>query len=180
MDTSSRYKIDFRDVSADGETYSWHLDDHFFSTLDEQEIEQGSIDATLRVHKTVGGFTLNFDAKGLVWIPCDRCLELMQQDIDAHDTIKVRMGDTREDDGDLITIPEDDPTLDVAWNLFETIALAIPISHVHPEGECARQMEALLNQHRTGEAAENNETPHTDERWEALRSLIAQKNDNNK
>lgn len=178
MDTSSRFKIDFRDISADGEAVSWHLDDSFFSELDEQEIEQGSIDATLRVNKTVGGFTLNFDAKGLVWIPCDRCLESMQQDIDAHDTIKVRMGETREDDGDIITIPNDDPTLDVTWKLFETIALAIPISHVHPEGECAQQMETLLNRHCAGKSTETDETPHTDQRWEALRSLMVQNEDN--
>ena len=172
MDTSSRFKIDFGRIPADGTTYSWHLDDDFFGALDEQEIEHGSIDATLRVNKNAGVYELNFGAIGQVEVQCDRCLEPMTQAIDAHDTIKVRLGNNREDEGDLITIPEDDPTLDVAWNLYETIALAIPITHVHPDGECRQDMADILMQHAANEDGATEEAPTTDSRWDALKALL--------
>lgn len=172
MDTASRFKINLDEVTADGLERSWHLDDDFFSALDEQEIKHGSLDATLRVNKVSSAFEFYFQVRGHVEVPCDRCLEPMQQDIDAADTIQVRMGLTLEDDGETITVPASEPELDVAWNLYETIALAIPISHTHPEGQCAADMESQLWQHSP-------EAPQTDSRWEALRSLLkdAGKND---
>ncbi|MBP5772412.1 MAG: DUF177 domain-containing protein [Bacteroidaceae bacterium] len=172
MDTSSRFKIDFRDIPTDGDVRSWHLDDQFFGALDEQEIEHGNLDATLHVNKIAGAFELICEVKGEVEIPCDRCLELMTQDIEASDTLHVRIGNTREDDGDVITIPDDDPTLDVAWNLYETIALAIPISHVHPNGKCAADMTDILSHHSSQAVTDDEEPSPSDSRWEALRSLL--------
>ena len=38
MEISSRYKINLDEVPAEGLERSWHLDDTFYSELDEQEI----------------------------------------------------------------------------------------------------------------------------------------------
>ncbi|MBQ7494790.1 MAG: DUF177 domain-containing protein [Bacteroidaceae bacterium] len=165
MDTSSRFKINLDEVPAGGLQRSWHLDDSFFSELDEQEIEQGRLDATLHVTKSSGIFKFHFEVQGYVYIPCDRCLEPMRQDIVAQDTIQVRMGQTMEDDGESITVPADKPEWDVAWNLYETIALAIPIYHAHPDGQCAVDMEQLLD------SMESLQT-QTDTRWDALKGLF--------
>ncbi len=165
MEISSRYKINLDEVPADGLERSWHLDDAFFSELDEQEIEHGSLDAVLRVNKVSEAYEFHFEVKGHVTVPCDRCLEPMQQSIDAHDTIKVVRGQTLEDDGDQITVPSDNPEWDVAWNLYETIALAIPISHMHPEGLCTGYIAQLLEQDEVVQ-------PQTDSRWDALKGLL--------
>lgn len=172
MNTASCFKIDFGAVANDGTTLCWHLDDAFFEALDEQEIEHGSLDATLRVNKQNDAFELIFDITGTVQIPCDRCLEPMSQEIDANDTLQVRLGESFEDEGDVITIPADDPVLDVAWYLFETIVLAIPICHTHPEGECAAEMMDILADHTAKPDKAHEQQPHTDARWDALRSLL--------
>ena len=164
MDTSRRFKINLDEVPAEGLERSWHLDDLFFSELDEQEIEHGSLDATLRVNKASGAYEFHFEVKGHVIVPCDRCLEPMQQSIDAQDTIKVVLGQTLEDDGDQITVPADEPEWDVAWNLYETIALAIPISHTHTDGQCTGDMAQLLDSNVPTQ-------PQTDSRWDALKAL---------
>ena len=137
----------------------------FFSELDEQEIEHGSLDATLQVRRVAGAYEFHFEVKGCVTVPCDRCLEPMQQSIEAQDTIKVVLGQTLEDDGDQITVPADEPEWDVAWNLYETIALAIPISHVHADGQCTGEIAELLNQQEPAQ-------PQTDHRWDALQGLL--------
>ena len=102
-----------------------------------------------------------------------------------------RYGDSYNDDSDdLLEIPESDNYLNVAYMLYDTVALAIPIKHVHPLGKCNRAMSAILKKHRaraTGEDAdlENDlidEMDHmddggdsgqsaTDPRWDALRGL---------
>lgn len=170
MNTASCFKIDFGDIATDGTTRKWHLDDAFFEALDEQEIEHGSLDATLRVNKKNDAFELSFDIKGNVQIPCDRCLEPMTQEIDANDTLQVRLGDSLQDDGDVITVPTDEPVLDVAWNLFETIVLAIPICHTHPDGACSREMMDILAGHTAKQ--DDEQQPHVDARWDALRTLL--------
>ncbi len=170
MDTLSRYKIQLTDLPDDGATFDWHLDDTFFSALDEQDITHGSLDATLRVNRKSGAYQLYLRVKGEVSIPCDRCLEAMTQPIDAEDTINVRLGDSYDDDGETITVAEAEAEVNVAWNIYETIALAIPIYHVHPDGQCPEEINSFF-------AEDNTESPKpTDERWEALRSLLSKPN----
>ncbi|MBR4534092.1 MAG: DUF177 domain-containing protein [Bacteroidaceae bacterium] len=175
MDTKELFKVDFRDLDEGELTRTWELDDTFFGALDEQEIEHGRLTATLRVIKKAAGFRLVIHAIGNVEIPCDRCLGPMSQPIEAEDEIEVRLGETFEDDGDCITLPQDRPVLDVAWNLYETIALAIPIFHTHPDGECLMDVSQYLvaDDEPVGGESEGDATEQpTDSRWEALRALL--------
>ncbi len=176
MDTSGLYKIDFRDLTADEMTRTWILDDSFFSVLDEQDIKHGKLTATLRVKKKAGSYQLEIHAIGEVEIPCDRCLEPMSQPIDAEDTIEVRLSEAYDDDGDRILIPEDKPILDVSWNLYETIALAIPIFHTHNDGECPENISQYLitDDEPARDSSEDGmqEEKPIDTRWEALKALL--------
>ncbi len=174
MNAQELFQVDFRELTAGELTRTWHLDDSFFCALDEQEIEHGELTATLRVKKKAAGYQLNIHATGTVEIPCDRCLAPMTQPIDAEDEIEVRLGETLEDDGDRITLPEDRPVLNVAWNLYETIALAIPIAHVHPDGECAEDVsQYLVADDEPVQYSSEGEAPQqpTDSRWDALKGL---------
>ena len=81
------------------------------------------------------------------------------------------MGESFQDEGDVITIPADEPVLDVAWYLFETIVLAIPICHTHPEGECSAEMMDILEGHTAKHDADE-QHPRADARWDALKTLL--------
>ncbi|MCR5180596.1 MAG: DUF177 domain-containing protein [Bacteroidaceae bacterium] len=177
MDTQGRYIVDFRNMPDSEQTLFWDLDDTFFSALDEEEIQHGELRATLRVKKKAAGFQLTIQVTGTVEIPCNRCLEPMTQPIEAEDNIEIRLGKAYEDDGDRITLPEDKPVLDVAWSLYETIALAIPISHVHPDGACSEEVYHYLVQEDEPDPDDGNDpdgNPNDspiDSRWDALRGL---------
>ena len=166
MDTSGRFKINLTALPSDGATFNWQLDDAFFDALDEQEIQHGKLDVTLRVNRKSGAFELHFQVKGDVCIPCDRCLEPMTQPIDTEATITVRLGEQYDDDGEVITVPETEPEVDVAWNLYEIIALGIPIYHVHPDGQCPEEVNQLF-----AEEQDEDDKP-TDSRWDALKTLL--------
>lgn len=164
MDISGRFKIKLTDLPDDGSTFDWHLDDTFFDALDEQEIKHGSLDVTLRVNRKSGSYELFFHVKGNISIACGRCLEPMAQPIDTEATILVRLGNQYDDDGEVITVPNTDGEVDVAWNLYEIIALAIPIYHVHPDGECTEEINRLF--------ADEHADRTTDTRWDALKALL--------
>lgn len=175
MEKLDSYKVDLKTMSTDTVSYGWHLDDGFFSTIQGPEIQQGSLDVALRVKRTSGAFELVFQLKGTVKVICDRCLDLMDQPIDAEHELRVKLGDEYEDDGELITIPYEDGVIDVAWNIYEFAALDIPLRHVHQDGECSQEMSNALNALQTSEEESVNETP-VDPRWSELKKIL----DNNK
>lgn len=167
MERLDSYKVNLKDMDTDTVSYQWHADDDFFSAVQGPEIQRGSIDVALRVKRTSGAFELNFELEGTVEVPCDRCLEPMDQPIKASHTLRVKLGDSYEDDGDMITVPEEDGILSVAWHIYEMAALDIPLRHVHPDGCCAEEFEQDDDQQPSEDGCEE-----TDPRWDALKKLI--------
>ena len=158
------YTVDLKGMQSDTVSYRWQVDKDFFSAVQGPEIKQGLLDIALRVKQTSGAYELEFQLKGEVEVTCDRCLEPMSQPVDALCVLRVRMGDDYADDGDVVTIPERDGTINVAWNIYEFAALQIPLRHVHPDGEC-KCFSQILSQ---GEE-------ESDPRWEELRKLKSNK-----
>jgi uncharacterized metal-binding protein YceD (DUF177 family) len=151
-------------MQSDTVSYGWQVENDFFSAVQGPEIKHGLLDVALRVKRTQGAYELEFQLKGEVEVSCDRCLEPMSQPIDAQCLLRVKMGDDYADDGDVVTIPERDGTINVAWNIYEFAALQIPLRHVHQEGECP----ALFSNPSPEEEG-------NDSRWDELKKLINSK-----
>lgn len=99
---------------------------------------------SLSIRKTIGFFELLFHSEGIVIVPCDRCLDDMEQPIVAENRLTVKLGAEYREDDDLVTVDENEGILDLSWFIYEFIALAIPIQHVHEPGKCnAAMIEAL-------------------------------------
>ena len=155
------YKVDLKGMTSDTVSYRWQADNDFFSAVQGSEIKHGLLDVALRVKRTSGAYELEFQLKGEVEVSCDRCLEPMDLPIEALSTLKVVMGDEYADDGDVVTIPEREGTINVAWNIYEFAALQIPLRHVHEDGKC--------------KAPFPNPSPEeegSDPRWDELRKIV--------
>ncbi|MBQ7442831.1 MAG: DUF177 domain-containing protein [Bacteroidaceae bacterium] len=173
METLTRFEIDLNQAAGADKELRWHIGDTFFGDLDATLIEHGDLDATLRVYRAAGAYRLEFAVTGEVSVPCDRCLEPMRQAIGTRQTRRVACGDMPGDDGDVITVAADDPTLNVAWHLYEVIALAVPIHHVHPEGQCSSDMAELLARHTAQPAAATPAAGAAASPFAALQGLFA-------
>jgi uncharacterized metal-binding protein YceD (DUF177 family) len=118
-----------------------------------------------------GFFELHFLTKGFVTVSCDRCLDDMEQPIEADNVLTVKLGDAYSDDDDTVTIDENEGILDLSWFIYEFIMLAIPIKHVHAPGKCnsamTQKLEELSGAVRSGEE----EAEAIDPRWEKLKNL---------
>lgn len=159
--------------------------------IDGDQFQKGKVHVHLTLKRTAMVFELNFHSEGIVVIPCDRCLDDMEQPIETDNRLYVKFGsEYAEESDEILIIPEDDGTLNIAWFLYEFIALAIPMKHVHAPGKCNKAMSAKLSQHRARsiddedddfEDMNDNEISEqnvpTDPRWDALKGLI--ENDNN-
>lgn len=142
------YKIDLKGMQADTQRYEFVLDNLFFAHIDAPEVQKGKVNVTLVVKRTSHAFELNFQTDGMVWVPCDRCLDDMEQPVTSTDKLRVKFGATYAEEGDnLVVIPEDEGEINVAWFMYEFIALAIPMKHVHAPGKCNKAMSTKLSKH---------------------------------
>ena len=111
-------------------------------------VQKGKVNVELTVKKTSRAFELSFQTEGIVWVPCDRCLDEMEQPVTSSDKLMVKFGHEYAEEGDnLIVIPEEEGEINVAWFMYEFIALAIPMKHVHAPGKCNKAVTSKLNKH---------------------------------
>ena len=165
------YKIDLKGLMEDERVLDFDLNDDFFQSLDGSQLEHGTLHVSVSIRKMTGFFELHFLTKGFVTVSCDRCLDDMEQPIEADNVLTVKLGDAYSDDDDTVTIDENEGILDLSWFIYEFIMLAIPIKHVHAPGKCnsamTRKLEELSGAVRSGEE----EAEAIDPRWEKLLKL---------
>ena len=149
MGKFDKYRIDLKGMQVPMCSFGYELDNQFFADIDAPEVTKGRVQAGLEVKKLSGdnAFELNFDLHGVVVIPCDRCLDDMEQEISATDKLMVKLGSDYAEDGDWVIVPEEEGEVNIAWFMYEFIALAIPMKHVHAPGKCNKAMAGKLNQH---------------------------------
>ena len=185
-----KYKIDLKGMQADSCKYEFVLDNLFFANIDGPEVQKGKVNVVLVVKKTSRAFELNFQTDGMVWVPCDRCLDDMEQPVSSTDKLLVKFGHEYAEEGDnLIVIPEEEGEINVAWFMYEFIALAIPMKHVHAPGKCNKAMSSKLSKHlRTtpddemdedsfvsedsDELANDDTETAVDPRWDELKKIL--------
>ena len=187
MELFESYKIDLKNLTLGVHEFSYLLEDKFFMDIDGDQVREGKVDVSLRVKRSFMMSEMDFQIKGVVKVLCDRCLDEMDQPIDTTNHLVVKFGrEHAEESDDVVIIPEEEGIINLAWYLYEFVALAIPLKHVHAPGECNKEMEAKLKMHTARDwsdedsHAENGEEEFpagTDPRWEGLRQLL--KNDNN-
>ena len=185
------YKIPLKSLPAGTQNYEYHLDDQFFKNIDGPEVQRGSVDVALSVKRTGGTFELKFAINGIILIPCDRCLDNMDFEVATHERIYVKFGkEYSEESDDIVIVPETEGEINVAWFIYEFIALTIPLKHVHPVGKCNKAMSSQLKKHRAHIVGENDDDAEeddgalyddddseisevkTDPRWDELKKII--------
>ena len=167
---------------TDTAEYQYQLDNQFFAELDAPEVQKGKVDVTLRVRKTSGVYQLEFHTEGRVVVICDRCLDEMEQPVESDDRLKVKLGAEYSEEDDIVVVPEEDGYINVAWFIYEFIALSIPMKHVHAPGKCNKDMVSKLSKHLrvSGDDEEEfegmedivDEPREIDPRWNELRKIL--------
>ena len=151
--------------------FQFDLHDDYFKAIDAPEVERGDIHVDLDVKRMGDVFELDFHCEGVVHVPCDLCLDDMEQPIDVRNRLVAQFGmEECSMDDELVTVDENEGTLDVSWVIYEFVALDIPIKHVHAQGECNPAMTKMLEELDATHNSETEEEP-VDPRWEKLKNL---------
>lgn len=187
MSKFEQYNIVLKDLPAGKSVKEFVLDDVFFKKIDSPEVQKGDVKAVVTIQKRNDVFELHFDMSGVILIPCDRCLDDMEQPITHKEDLLVKFGNTFSEEDEIVIVPESEGAINVAWFLYEFIILNIPIKHVHATGMCNKTMISKLKKHIAHSKDDNGDDNSlleleddddnemnddaTDPRWDALKDI---------
>ena len=171
MCSLEQFKINLKSLTDEVTALDYDLDDQFFEALDGSEVKQGALHVSVSIRKATGFFELQFHTEGTVTVICDRCLDDMEQPIEADNRQVVKLGAAYSEEDDVITVSEDEGILDMSWLIYEFIVLAIPIKHVHAPGKCNPAMSQVLEELSVDRSSGEVSDQPIDPRWSALLKL---------
>lgn len=184
MGKFSLFNIPLRGLSEGKHEFKYDLDNKFFSLIDDgtADVKRGKLDVVVSLKKTSVTFELNFNIKGIVQVPCDRCLDDIAIDVETSNKLIVKFGkEYSEESDEIVIIPEEDGEINIAWFLYEFIVLSLPSKRVHPPGTCNKMMSTKLNKHRAKSTDDDSDdeteedieedSSFSDPRWDALKDL---------
>ena len=142
------FRIPLRGAKQGTDNYEFLLDDDFFRAMESIDILGGAVKVSLAVRRANEANYFAIHCQGTIQIICDRCLESMDYAVEADYGLAVKYGDEYDDSNDgVLIVPEGDNDLDVAPIVYDTVALSIPLQHVHAEGECDEATWQALQAH---------------------------------
>ena len=187
MPKFEQYNITLKDLPAGKTIKEFVLDDVFFKKIDSPEVQQGNVKAIVTVQKKGETFELSFDLNGYILIPCDRCLDDMEQPISYKEDLLVKFGERFSEEDEIVIVPESEGASNIAWVLYEFIIQNIPIKHVPQPGLCNKAMIGKLKKHIAHSKLEDDDEDNalleleddddsdfnesTDPRWDALNNI---------
>ena len=171
MKSLEMLKIDLKSLTDEETTLSFDFDDTYFAALDGADVKKGSLHVSVSIRKATGFFELLFHTVGTVIVPCDRCLDDMEQPVETDNRLIVKFGSEYSEEDDIIVVPEDEGILDASWIIYEFVALVIPIRHVHAPGKCNPAMTKALEELSADRSSDEESSQAVDPRWEALKQL---------
>lgn len=187
MSKFGQYNIVLKDIDEEVRTFEFSLNDEYFAKIDSPEVKKGLVGAKVSVKKKIGVYELSFVLDGVIQIPCDRCLDDMNQPIHHEDVLQVKFGAGWSEENEIVVVPEAEGSINIAWFMYEFIVLNIPIKHVHAPGECNKSMVTKLKRHITRQKDDTDdnslfefddseddtivEDTQVDPRWENLQNI---------
>lgn len=182
---NGHFFVNLNDRAILGKSFEFEINDSFFYEMGG-EITKGHIKANVRCEvATAQIFLFSVHSVGSVFTPCDRCLDEVELRIDINNRLDVRIGDEDDDEGDTLIVGRNRPVFDLAYLVYQFVALSLPISRVHQPGRCNQAMMDILNDHqvaRSDQEADDKPDNRTsddidtergsDHRWDKLKQLL--------
>ena len=118
--------------------------------------------------------------EGTVVVVCDRCLGDLELPVSVHPSFSIKYGEASEEQSsateggrEILILPETDADLDLTQIIYDYVCTSLPLSRVHPEGECDPETVKYLHSddmEDEEESAVQGESP-----FAALKDLLKEK-----
>lgn len=168
-----RFNIQFIGLKPGKHTYEYLIGDDFFAKREYSLIRKARVQVDVVFDKQNYSMKFDFHMKGVITLPCDRCNEEMDLEVEGDRKLLVKMADENlEDNDELVIIPRNESEIDLSQYIYEFINLMVPLRVVHPDDKdgvstCDKDILAKLAEHSVNE-------PKADPRWDILKKINLQ------
>jgi uncharacterized metal-binding protein YceD (DUF177 family) len=167
------YNVSLKGHQADLRHFEYLLDNDFFKKIDGDEVQKGKINVQLTLKKSAASYDFTFEISGSVYVPCDRCLDEVEVIVESTEKLFVKLGkEYAEESDNIIVIPEEEGEINLAWFIYEFVALSIPMKHVHAPGKCNKTMSSKLKKHVKSDDEDDNSSLSFEESDESESNII--------
>jgi uncharacterized protein len=169
----SQYIVPFGGLSVGVHEFEFEVDEKFFKSIENSEIEKASIFVNATLTKQNNLLNMHFVISGTVGVECDRCLKNFDFPIESEEDLVIKHGNPEESNDEILVIPEGDTQFELSQYIYEYITLALPARRVPCEIDeemfrCDDEMlEKLDNLSSAPEEAAEPENPI----WEQLNKI---------
>lgn len=181
MKEKQEYKIPFTGLKLGHHEFIFEVTETFFESCEYSEIDRANCQVRLNMEKQSTMLVLNFFISGSVVIPCDRCTDDMEIQIEGeYGYIAKFSEEPRLDTEEIVYLPPSEYQIDVKESIYQFIHLSLPSKRVHDEGECNEKMIETLDKYLLVDIEpealqdlqeDSQESSNVDPRWEALNKL---------
>ena len=172
MNISRDFVINFGSLPQGEHEFEFEVNDAFFRTFDQSIIQKGIVDVLVVLEKKEHVLLLDFTISGTVTVPCDRCLEDLDLDIEGYNELIIKVGEENEEVSEsVILLSPKEYEINVAQYIYEFISLMMPMRNVHDEDENGQACDPEVLKELEKHIVHDNEDHLTDPRWEALKKI---------
>jgi uncharacterized metal-binding protein YceD (DUF177 family) len=156
--------------------YTFKGDDAFFAAFEQDWVEKGQFEVEVDLTKSTLMIQVQMKISGSIELICDRSLEAFDYPLDVNEKLIFKYSDHSEDLGDnLFLLDRKEPKLDLSQDIFDFIALEVPMKKLHPRYQVDEDSVSNDIFIYTTERADKDAASSTDEtidpRWAALQKL---------
>ena len=146
--------LDLRQDFKQAVETEYSVDDKMLRTIEKSLVKGGQFTVRIKAQQAAKGLSLDINISGNAIVECDRCLDDMETPVNTSKTLAVQFADRYEDADEVVYVPEEQTELDLWPMVYDFITLSIPLTHVHPEGQCNKEMAERLSQYMVGNEPE--------------------------
>ena len=125
--------IQFGGLGVGTHRFEFEVTDKFFESRDYSEIKKADVQVIVDFVKQNSVMTLNLHVKGVVTVPCDRCMGDLNIPIENSDSMYIKNGDPEESNESIIVLPQGETEVDLTEQFYELIAVSVPMRRVPEE-----------------------------------------------
>lgn len=171
MRNLSEYNIKFEGLKQGIHFYEFVVENAFFEEFDCFEFEKSIVYVDLELKKQSTMLVLTFKFAGTVTVPCDRCLDDVDVEVDGEEKLVVKFGNEEYNQTDeILILPIHEHELNVANYVYEFLNINMPQKRVHEKGLCNHDVIDEL------EKIEKKSEIDEDPRWSSLKDINLNKN----
>jgi len=173
-----QYRIPFSGLSLGTHDFEFDIDKAFFDCYEYSIVKDGSLKASVNLHKQENMMVVRFHITGTVNLVCDVCLSTFpaEMELDERLIVKFAEEDLAETTDEIMVLAKHEHELDIAPVLYEYINVSVPhYIKCSEQGNNITCDEAVLAR-LSDLSPEQQETEQTDPRWEALKNIKYNKN----